>query len=439
MIDKLKRNATAMLAQAEKLGADEAEVRATHNVSARVTWEKGDFSISVLNTKSEIELEVHKDQRKGTASTNEEGDSAHADAAQRALTLAKYSLEDQYLCLPKSQAPEELPGRFDPAVATLPPARLHELAALFLAEAKREKRLAIDGAHVEAEVTHEVIANSDGLQVSDAETQLSWVVMGMGKTETEVTSFDYLYGINWGVDGVEDRLRDCGRELGERVVGCLGPRKGESYKGAVLLSPGTLGDLLINPMQFHISGRQIMDGKSRWDKSLGKLVSSSNLTLVDNPRNLQLSGATPYDAEGVSASRKHVIKDGVLELHMDSTYSARRRGTVSTGHAGGLHAIEIMPGGKSPDELLAAADKLVVVDRFSGNLDPITGDFSGIAKCSHYYRNGQYQHPLTETMIAGNFFEMLQNIIDLSDQSLPWCNQYQVPWILVDGISVSAD
>jgi PmbA protein len=79
-----------------------------------------------------------------------------------------------------------------------------------------------------------------------------------------------------------------------------------------------------------------------------------------------------------------------------------------------------------------------VVERFSGNADPITGDFSGVAKCSHFYKNGEHQHPLIETMIAGNVFDLLKNIVNLSSEREAYFNSCLLPWMLVDEVSVTA-
>jgi len=128
----------------------------------------------------------------------------------------------------------------------------------------------------------------------------------------------------------------------------------------------------------------------------------------------------------------------VLKTHVDSSYTARRRGTQSTGHAGGLLGISLAPGDRSLEQLLSDADPLVVVERFSGNLDPVTGDFSGVAKGSHWHERGEHRHPLIETMIAGNFFEVLKNIVALSDRADHHMNQWKAPWVLVDGVSVTA-
>jgi len=437
-IARLGETAQELLERARKQGADEAQVVAHHTTATQVRYEKNDFTCTSANTRSGCGLKVHVQQRKGTASTNETGPEALQDAAVRATTLAAFSLEDPYLCLPEKQTPAPLPGRYDEALAQLPAAPLHDLAATFLQVVAAEKTLSVDGGELGLQVSHQVIANSHGLRVSDRETRLDWTVMGMGKTASEVTSFDYLSDGAYAWDGAGAKAEATARKLVEKLLRSFGARPGESYKGRVLLAPGVLDALIFSPLFFHISGSQIMDGKSRWAESLGETIASQNFTLVDNPFNLDLAGATPYDAEGVAVSRTPLVEAGVLKKHIDSCYTANRRGTKTTGHAGGPHGIEMAPGGKSHEALRGMADQLVVVERFSGNADPITGDFSGVAKGSHYYKGGEYQHPLTETMIAGNFFDLLRNIVALSQPATPYCGQYVAPWALVDGISVTA-
>jgi len=437
MIDALKKTARTLLDAAGQKGADEAQVVANHRVVTRVVYEKNDFNISTANTFSEFGLKVHKDQRKGSAASNETSPAALADAAERALTLARFSVADEHLVIPEPQSPDELPGRYDDALVELPAAELHQLAAAFVAAAKAEPRLSLDGGELDLTSVHQVVANSKGLEVSDRVTKLSWALMGMGKTEDEVTSFDYLSGMSWGWDGAAGRIDETAKKLVAKLMATFGARKGESYKGRVLLSPAALGSILFGPIGFQISGQQIMDGKSRWEHSLGEQVASKNFTLKDNPFDLALGGAGPYDGEGVAVREWTIIDQGVLKTHIDSTYTAKRRGTRSTGHAGGLHAVTLEAGDHSYEQLLTMGDRLVRVERFSGNVDPVTGDFSGVAKGSHFYENGEHQYPLTETMIAGNVFELLKNIVALSDRSEPFCNAYRTPWVLVDGVSVT--
>jgi len=438
MIESLRTSAEAMLASAMDGGADEAAVTAQRERVTHIHYEKNDFSISTTNERQSFGVTVHADRRKGRAATNERGEAALAETARRALTLAKPSVPDEHLCLPGPQAPRTLPGRWDPRLAELAAAPLHELAAAFTAAAREDARITLDGATLTARAAEEVLVNSRGLSVSDRATRLSWSLMGMAKTADEVTSFDYDAGGAWSWEEAAGRPEDAARRLAAKLTACLGARKGESYRGCVLLSPAAASELILEVLEFHVSGRQIMDGKSRWGDSLGEAVAAANLTVTDDPFDMSLGGATPHDGEGVATRPLVLIEDGVLKAHIDSIYTAKRRGTASTGHEGGLHGPVIAPGEHPREVLLAEADKLVVVERYSGNADPVTGDFSGVAKGSHWVERGERVHPLAETMIAGNVFEMLKSVVALSDASEPVFAAYRAPWILVDGISVTA-
>jgi PmbA protein len=383
-------------------------------------------------------LKVHRNRRKGSASTNETSPEAITQTVDSALTLAEFSVEDEFLCLPEAATPRQLEGRFDPALRDLPIESLRELAARFVSVAQAEPRMSLDQANLEVATGYTMIANSHGLRVADESTSLGWRIMGMGKTDEEVTSFDYLGGHSFDWQNARERCPQTASTFVDKQMTCFGARKGESYKGMILLTPAAVGSLLLSPLQFHIDGRQVMDGKSRWGDELGKAVASDCLTLVDDPFDLALAGAAPFDGEGVPARETAIIENGVLRTHIDGCYTARRRGLQSTGHADGLHGVHVRPGTQSRDELLAAGDRMVVVERFSGNVEHTTGDFSGVAKCSHYYENGEHRFPLKETMIAGNFFEMLKSIVALGDRSENYCNAYLTPYVLVDGVSVTA-
>ena len=89
--------------------------------------------------------------------------------------------------------------------------------------------------------------------------------------------------------------------------------------------------------------------------------------------------------------------------------------------------------------MMNARSELLVVDRFSGNIDPIKGDFSGVAKSSRYFKNGADQGAVSETMIAGNLFECLRQILAVSSITEDVSGAMQMPWALVDQVSVTGN
>ena len=232
-------------------------------------------------------------------------------------------------------------------------------------------------------------------------------------------------------------LKDMRRFL-DTIIGNLHPKKCASYKGLVVLSPRALDELLLESWLYHMGGRQIMDGKSRWGGALGTQVISDKITFKDDVHNPLLEGATSFDADGMPTKPRVLIERGVLLHHMHDCYSAKKLATLPNGMAGAPFCPYIIAGDRPLADLLGARDELLLVDRFSGNSDPLTGDFSGVAKSSRLWRNGKKAIPVVETMIAGNAFDISQNIVGVSCELENVSGGMFAPYLLVDGVTVSS-
>lgn len=63
-----------------------------------------------------------------------------------------------------------------------------------------------------------------------------------------------------------------------------------------------------------------------------------------------------------------------------------------------------------------------------------SGDFNGVAKNSFLIKDGKLAGAVTETMISGNFAELLKNLRGISRETV--CDGYSVlPWAAFDGIT----
>lgn len=181
-----------------------------------------------------------------------------------------------------------------------------------------------------------------------------------------------------------------------------------------------------------------MDGKSKWKDSIGKQVVSPLLTLTDHPHDPRFTGATAFDGDGLPTHNQTILKNGVLNLHLHDCYSAKRCGTKSNASSGAPFALVVANGPGDIKDMRKARSELLIVDRFSGNIDPVKGDFSGVAKSSRLLSNGQDIGAVSETMIAGNLFEVLNQIETVSSIQELVSGAMLLPWVLVDGVSVSA-
>ena len=123
-----------------------------------------------------------------------------------------------------------------------------------------------------------------------------------------------------------------------------------------------------------------------------------------------------------------------------------RRGPGSRSFAAGVDTlaemairdcrIVIEAGDKPLSEIIASIEKGILVGRFSGGNPAPNGDFSGVAKNSFLIENGKIGPALSETMISGNFAEMLFKLRDVSKEQIN-AGIFVVPYLAFDGIIVS--
>jgi len=443
---QLTKAADVGLDAAKSGGADAAKVGASCAFERRLTVESKEFSLANSIETQRLGLVVHKAQRKGSAQINTLDPDAMRKASADALALASFSVPDSGLIMAtQADAPaaKALPFMFDSAVTDLELGELQEIMQVGLTHAVRDPRVALDKFEFGTSTSWHGVFNSNGVRQFEKQTMLTWSFFGMavetkaGSSTKEVSGFDYDVGFSWTRKGVEEKLRASAEFFAERVLGNLHPRKCPSYRGPVLLSPRAVEDLIVGMALYHASGSSVMDGKSQWNDAIGKEVIAPLVTIHDNPHDSRMSGATAFDSDGLPTRTHAIIERGTLRTHLHDLYTARKTNAKSTAMAGGPFALALAPGEAALSDLAGARGELLMVDRFSGNSDPVKGDFSGVAKSSRLYVKGKDAGAVSETMIAGNFFEVAKQILSASREVEIVNGAFSSPWLLIDGVSVT--
>lgn len=433
----LSARAAFLLDLAKQKGAQEVKVRLGWGGHQKLGCEKNDYSLISGSEGGSVTITVHYNQRRGTAGVNRLDDESLTDAVERAIAMAKFAVPDEFLCLAKPGKIVDLPSRFDPMVQNLSAAWLMEQAESIFSASSETGTFTLDGAQVECSAGVFVIANSEGVHLSDANTSVSWQIMGMAKREQDVTSFDYTGDGFHLLSDVQDGPAQSGRKLAQKLHACLNAKKGESYKGVVLFPPSMVEEFLVDPVVFHLLGSNLMDDRSRWQDSIGKKVADSSFSFYDKVHDISLNGASAFNGDGIPTREMTILEDGRLASEMDSLYTANRRGTHPTGNGSGPAVLEVREGEHELEQLRACSKIILEPSRFSGNVDPVTGDFSGVAKGSRLWKNGQDAGPVVETMISGNVFEILERPLLFSREREEEFHSSRVPWCAVDGVSVT--
>lgn len=437
IIDKVAAQA---LLSAKTLGADEAQVSANISNERRLVVENKEFSLANSIASQSIGILVHKEQKKGTASINVTDEHQVKQAVVDALSLASFSVADPFLNLAHldvAPGAKPLPFLFDDRVATMSLSDLQPQMQDLLEMLTSDKRIALDRFEMSLRTSYHSLLNSHGVTQNESQTMLSWDFVGMAVDGAEVSGMSYDSNFSYGADGFMKVAKAQIVEFKEKVLQSLHPTPCPSYNGPVIFGPRAFKSIFIGTIMYHASGRSVMDKRSKWEDKVGAQVASKRLTIRDRADRADLSGASSFDGDGIPTRANLFMDKGVLcQINCD-VYSGKRLGLAPRGLAGGPFGLSIDKGTMSFEEMTAARNEILYIDRFSGNTDSVTGDFSGVAKSSRLFRNGKYVHNTTETMIAGNVFALLDQIVGLESQTHIMSGSYECPAALIDGISVT--
>src|ERR687894_2511844 len=431
--------------QAETLGASDAEAYASTTDESEVFIENNDVKQAKSQRMSSIGVRVVLDGSIGFYSTNDLAKNRLRDAAAMAIKVAHASPKDRYNVLPcKSKSKSKsLRGIYDRNAESFQTLDAVRRADEMLKFAKSyDSRVSVDSGNFSAEIITHALANSNGIEIREKASIFSWSIMGMAIEDSEISSFDYQIGGSHYIKDID--VCNTATEFAQTVVNSLGTRKiEESFKGEMLLTPLAADEMIEEVIAHSINSDAVQKKSSYFAGKIGKEVASDLLTVEDDATNVEGLNASSFDREGVFHRRNIVIEKGILKKFLYNTHTASKDGVRSTGNAGGSTSSPptvsttnflVKPGRSSHEALVSEIDKGMIISRFSGNVNPVNGDFSGVVKGGQLVRNGSIEHPVKEVMVAGNVFEALRRLNGISKERKVIYDSI-LPHMRFDGIS----
>ena len=220
----------------------------------------------------------------------------------------------------------------------------------------------------------------------------------------------------------------------------------------VVFSPNAMSDLLAT-FSSVFSSEAAQKGLSKFADAEGKTVASQLVTLVDDPFHKDSPCPINFDAEGSPTHCKNVIEKGTLNTLLYNLKTAAVAGKKTTGNASkaGYNApVAVRPftmylqnGDVTEAELLAKAGNGVFINSLGGlhaGANPISGDFS-LQSGGFMIENGVKTTPVKSFTVAGNFYELLKNIVCVANNcELPAAmgmTAFGSPTVMVEGLSVA--
>lgn len=215
-------------------------------------------------------------------------------------------------------------------------------------------------------------------------------------------------------------------QVSKEAVSLLGAKPVESGEYPVILR-NNVATTLLSTFSSIFSAQSVQDGTSKLRDKLNTQIASKAVNLVDDPHNKELIFGAPFDDEGVATKFKEVIKEGNLTTYLYNIKTARKANVEPTGNGfknsyKGSVVIRgtnfyFKPGQKTLDQMISEIDKGLLITDIAGyhaGANPVTGDFS-LQASGFLIENGIKVRGVSMITIAGNYFELLQDIVEFSD------------------------
>ncbi len=436
--DQFAALARMVVEHAMRQGASAADTEISEGVGQNVSVRQGEIETIEYNKDKGAGVTVYIGQRRGHASTSDLSEAALKSAVDKALTIARYTAEDEAAGLPDADRLAKNPPDLD----LYHPWTLSVEEAAERAQACEAAALAVDkrltnseGASVNSHASHFIYANSLGFCDGYAGSRHGISVAVIGE-EKGAMQRDYWYTSARNARDLES-AEHVGRVAGARTVRRLNGRKLDTRTCPVIFeAPIATG--LIGNFVAAVSGGNLYRKSSFLLDSLGQPVFAPHVTIRETPFIPGGLGSAPFDNEGVVCLERDVVRDGVVQGYFLSTYSARKLGMASTGNAGGSHTLAVSHGDLDLDGLLKKMGTgLLVTELLGHGANMVTGDYSRGA-AGFWVENGEIQYPVEEITIAGNLADMFRGIVAIG-RDVERRSSKQVGSILIDHMTVAGN
>jgi len=410
-MEQVEKRVAEVLALAKSLGADGAEVAMSRQQGLSVSTRLGDVETVEFTSDGALGITVYQNGRKGSASTADLSDAALKQSVEAAVNIAKYTSVDKFSGL----ADKEHLAMSPPDLDLHHPKSLTTDEAIAIAKECEDTALSYDkritnsdGATLACFEGFKVYGNSHGQLVGYPSSRhtLSCVMIA---NEGDDMQRDYAYTINRDF-ALLTPPKTVGEQAAQEALSRLKSRKLATGKYPVMFR-SDIANTFFGHFIAAISGGNLYRKSSFLLDALGQPIFPDFLTIQERPHIKKALASSSFDSEGVATIDRDIIHAGQLETYLLTSYSARKLGMTTTGHAGGIHNWQVSANGGDFDHMLKKLGTGFLVTELMGQgVNIVNGDYSRGA-AGFWVENGEIAYPISEVTIAGNLKDMFSGIV----------------------------
>lgn len=268
-----------------------------------------------------------------------------------------------------------------------------------------------------------IITNTKGLNLSDkGNIAYTYVVVVAKENDDIKTGMSYKVANDFSLFNA----KEIAKEAVEEAISLLGASSIKSGQYPIVLKNNAATDLL-ESFSGIFSAESVQKDLSLLKGKLNQKIANEKLTLIDDPFMKEGMASKSFDGEGVACKYKKIIENGILKTYFHNLKTSKKDGVETTGNAskGSYKAsIGISPsnmyiekGTINRDDMIKSMDKGIMITNLEGlhaGLDAVSGDFS-LSASGFEIENGKIKRPVNQITVAGNFFDMINDIEEISN------------------------
>ncbi len=276
---------------------------------------------------------------------------------------------------------------------------------------------------------YKYFVNNEGSKIThnfdDVITNLSATAYYGGLTESVNTTEGGRGGMEM-IAGTND-ISNVAASISEKASALLDAKTVKEEKATVVMNPDFVA-LLAHEILGHPSEADRVLGKEMawaggawWAGKIGTLVGSQELNVIDDPTIPSSLGWYRYDDEGVIATKKTLVENGILCNHMQSRETASLFGTTPNSSMRAtsysfmplvrMACTCIAPGKWTPDEMIKdVKNGFLICNMKIPSIDMMRYNWSISCQYAIKIENGELGQLLRDVIVMGNSPEFFQSI-----------------------------
>ena len=223
----------------------------------------------------------------------------------------------------------------------------------------------------------------------------------------------------------------------------------ETKKYNVIFTPHAVQSIFGEILAVILNGKVIQQKVSPLVDKLGKELFDKRFSFIEDPT-IGIK-ATLFDDEGIKTTKKYLIKNGIVNsFYFDLSSGSRtmpRHSSTGNGFkpslsqppSPNLTSLIIESGKTKYNDLLRNTKEGILVDQLlgAGQSNTLAGEFSVGIDLGFKIKDGKIQGRVKNCMIAGNIFEVLKNITELSKEQEWVYGAMLFPYILIENMTLA--